>query len=140
MTDARYQLRYLPLFFDDVTNVTSYITNELSIPQAATDLINAIESAILKRLPNCESFEPYKSKKDRKYPYYRIYVKNYILCRNFVNTAIFSLSHLGRNVHFFLFFGEGGYHLRYCISIYLVDNLLDSHPYCQISKYLYHTR
>ena len=55
------------------------------------------------------------------------------------DTAIFSLSHLGRNVHFFLFFG-GGYHLRYCISIYLVDNLLDSHPYGQISKYLYHTR
>lgn len=79
MTDAKYQLRYLPLFFDDVTNVTSYITNELSNPQAATDLINAIESAILKRLPNCESFEPYKSKKDRKSPYYRIYVKNYIL-------------------------------------------------------------
>ena len=40
----------------------------------------------------------------------------------------------------FFFFGEGGYHLRYYISIYLVDNLLDSHPYCQISKYLYHTQ
>ena len=31
------------------------------------------------RLPDCESFEPYHSIKKRDYPYYRIYVKNYIV-------------------------------------------------------------
>ncbi len=79
MTNDQYQLRYLPLFFDDVSNVAAYISNELSNPKAAKDLIDDIESAILKRLPNCESFETYNSKKNRKYPYYRIYVKNYII-------------------------------------------------------------
>lgn len=74
-----YQLRYLPLFFDDVNGVTSYIKNDLQNPQAASDLIDIIEAAILERLPNCESFEPYKSRRERKYPYYRIYIKNYIV-------------------------------------------------------------
>lgn len=79
MINGNYQLRYLPLFFDDVNSVTSYIKNELSNPKAANDLIDAIETSILQRLPVCESFEPYHSKKDRKYTYYRIYVKNYIV-------------------------------------------------------------
>ena len=30
MIKDNYQLRYLPLFFDDVNNITSYIKNELS--------------------------------------------------------------------------------------------------------------
>ena len=79
MINANYRLRYLPLFFDDVNGVIWYIKNELSNPQAANDLIAAVEAAILQRLPICESFEPYHSKRDRTYPYYRIYVKNYIV-------------------------------------------------------------
>lgn len=79
MDNTGYTLRYLPLFFDDVNNVTSYITNDLSNPKAAHDLLDAIESAVLERLPVCESFEPYHSVKERKYPYYRIYVKNYVI-------------------------------------------------------------
>ena len=51
----------------------------LSNPKAANDLIDAVERAILERLPVCESFEPYQSKRERKYRYYRIYVKNYII-------------------------------------------------------------
>ena len=38
-----------------------------------------VEKAILKRQPFAEAFEPYRSMKERKYPYYRIYVKNYII-------------------------------------------------------------
>lgn len=79
MDNTGYTLKYLPLFFDDVNNVTSYITNDLSNPKAAHDLLDAIESAVLERLPVCESFEPYHSVKERKYPYYRIYVKNYVI-------------------------------------------------------------
>ena len=79
MNNENYQLRYLPLFFDDVNNITSYIRNNLSNPQAAKDLIDTIEKSILERQPICESFEPYHSKRNRKYPYYRIYVKNYIV-------------------------------------------------------------
>lgn len=74
-----YQLRYLPLFFDDVNNITSYIKTELCNPKAASDLIDDIEMAIIERLPICESFEPYHSRRERRYPYYRIYVKNYVV-------------------------------------------------------------
>ena len=47
--------------------------------QAANDLLTAVEEAILERLPLCESFEPYHSVRERKYPYYRIYVNNFVV-------------------------------------------------------------
>ena len=37
--NAKYQLIYLTLFFDDVINATSYIKNELSNSEAANDSI-----------------------------------------------------------------------------------------------------
>lgn len=55
------------------------LRNELSKEKAENDLIDAVENAILQRLPVCESFEPYHSKKERKYLYYKIYVKNYVV-------------------------------------------------------------
>ena len=48
-------------------------------PQAAIDLIDATDYAILERLPDAEAFEPYHSRKERRYPYYRVYVKNFIV-------------------------------------------------------------
>lgn len=74
-----YQLRYLPQFQKDLIHHTQYIANKLQNPQAATDLIDATANAILERLPDAEAFEPYHSRKERRYPYYRIYVKNYIV-------------------------------------------------------------
>lgn len=79
MNNEKYQLRYLPIFFEDVKEIVIYIKNELSNEKAANDLIDAVENAILQRLPVCESFEPYHSKKERKYLYYKIYVKNYVV-------------------------------------------------------------
>ena len=52
MINDNYQLRYLPLFFDDVNSVTSYIKNELLNPKAANDMIDAIEDAILEHEPS----------------------------------------------------------------------------------------
>ena len=78
MNNEKYQLRYLPIFLEDVKEIVLYIKNELSNEKAANDLIDAVENAILQRLPVCESFEPYHSKKERKYLYYKIYVKNYV--------------------------------------------------------------
>ena len=79
MVDGGYQLRYLPLFYQDMSNKVSYICDVLKNPQAANDLINAVERAILERCPVAESFEPYRSAKKRKELYYRIYVKNYVV-------------------------------------------------------------
>ena len=56
-----------------------YIRNELLNPEAADALIDELETAVLERLPICDSFETYHSKHNRKYPYYRIYVKNYVV-------------------------------------------------------------
>ena len=42
-------------------------------------MIDAVEKAILERLPVAESFEQYESMKERRYPYYRIYVKNFVV-------------------------------------------------------------
>ena len=42
-------------------------------------LVDEVEIAISERQPICESFEIYPSAKERTYPYYRIYVGNYII-------------------------------------------------------------
>ena len=75
--ENEYELRYLPLFYEDMYEKVTYIREKLLNPEAADDLIDSVEKAILDRLPNCESFEPYHSVKEREYPYYRIYVKNF---------------------------------------------------------------
>ena len=72
----KYMLRYLPLFYDDLEERVAYLSDVLLNQDAANDLIDAVEKSILERLPNAESFEKYYSIKERKYPYYRIYVKN----------------------------------------------------------------
>ena len=77
--DRGYELRYLPVFYDDLYKIVSYIREKLLNPNAADDLLDEVETAIMNRVPDCESFEPYNSPKYREYPYYRIYVKNYII-------------------------------------------------------------
>ena len=79
MQDEKYTLRYLPIFYDDLSETVDYITNRLHSKQAALALLNAVERAIFDRLPVAEAFERYPSMKERRYPYYRIYVKNFIV-------------------------------------------------------------
>ncbi len=75
MDEKHYKLRILPLFEDDL----DYISIRLRNPVAAENFVNAVESAIYKRLSCAEAFEPYHSARERKYPYYRISVKNYTI-------------------------------------------------------------
>ena len=75
----KYTLRYLPLFYNDLEEKIVYLSDVLLNSDAANDLIDAVEKAILDRLPDAESFEKYHSIKERKYPYYRIYVKEYTI-------------------------------------------------------------
>ena len=76
---AKVELRYLPIFRSDLIEAVNYIRYTLQNPKAANDLIDDVESAILKRSENPEAFEKYHSLKERKYPYYSIYVKNYVV-------------------------------------------------------------
>ena len=77
MDNVKYQLRYLPLFYEDMAEAVDYISNDLQNPTAALKLIDLTEQAILKRLGNPVSFQPIRSKKDRQHPYYRININNY---------------------------------------------------------------
>ena len=79
MGDKKYQLRYLPLFEQDLIQTVRYISNELQNPDAAEKLLDDIERAILKRLDNPLAFEPFQSIKRRALPYYRIYIRNYAI-------------------------------------------------------------
>lgn len=79
MEEKHYKLRFLPLFEEDLNEIVDYITFRLKNLIAAENFVNAVESAIMKRLPFSEAFEPYPSKRDRQYPYYRISVKNYMI-------------------------------------------------------------
>lgn len=79
MENKAYQLRYLPIFEQDLIDTVNYISNALKNETAALRLIDDIESAIIERLNNPVAFEPYRSARKRDYPYYRIYVKNYVI-------------------------------------------------------------
>lgn len=79
MAKVKYILQYLPTFYSDLEEHVMYISDVLKNVQAANELLNNVENAIFDRLPVAESFEPYHSRKKREYPYYRIYVKNYVI-------------------------------------------------------------
>ena len=79
MADVKYELRYLPLFYDDLEEHVMYIADVLGNLRVANNLLNEVEKAILGRLPKAEAYEQYHSIKYRDYPYYRIYVKNYVI-------------------------------------------------------------
>lgn len=72
-------IRYLPIFRDDLEDAVNYIRDVLQNNVAANDLVYSVKAAIEERSHNPEYFEQYHSKKDREYPYYRIYVKNYVI-------------------------------------------------------------
>lgn len=79
MDEKRYKLRFLPLFEDDLNGIVDYIALQLKNPIAAEKLVNEVQVAIQKRTTCAEAFEPFQSSRERRFPYYRIYVNNYIV-------------------------------------------------------------
>ena len=79
MDGKYYKLSILPLFEDDLNEIVDYISVRLQNPIAAEDFVDAVENAIQNRRSCAEAFEPYHSAKERRYPYYRIQVKNYTI-------------------------------------------------------------
>ena len=75
--DKPFIVRYLPLFEDDLAAARDYIAFDLQNPAAALRLVEDTEKAIQRRSLNPLGFKPYQSTKQRKFPYYRINVKNY---------------------------------------------------------------
>lgn len=87
MKSKTYKLRYLPLFYKDLDEKLSYISDVLKNPAAARKLLDSVEAAILERLNMPESYEEYNSTKERKYPYYRIYVDNFVIYYVVINES-----------------------------------------------------
>lgn len=56
MTNDKYILRYLPLFYKDLEEKIVYIAETLQNSKAAQELLDAVEKAILERVTNAESF------------------------------------------------------------------------------------
>ena len=79
MLGEEYTLESLPLFSDELAAAAHYIAHKLRNPQAAKDLLDRTEEAILNRLFAPASFEAVPSAKDREHPYYRIAVGNYLV-------------------------------------------------------------
>ncbi|HEM4925530.1 TPA: type II toxin-antitoxin system RelE/ParE family toxin [Streptococcus suis] len=77
MNHQVYKLSFLPLFEQDLIDITDYIANTLKNPSAAHRLVDDIELAILKRLESPLAFAPYQTSKLREHPYYRINVRNF---------------------------------------------------------------
>ena len=77
LENKEYQLRYTPSFDEDFTETVRYIAEVLQNPQAAEKLIDDTEKMIMERLKAPCAYQPFKSVRARKYPYYRINVHNY---------------------------------------------------------------
>ena len=77
--ERKYRLTVLPLFEEELNHIVDYITYVLHNRAAAHQLITDIETAIYSRLSCPESFAVYPSKKQRKYPYYKITVRNFYI-------------------------------------------------------------
>ena len=71
MPNSEYKLRYLPLFYEDLNEKVEYIAFEKLNPTAALKLVDAVEAAILERLPIAESFETYPSLFERNTSFFK---------------------------------------------------------------------
>ena len=76
---ARFELRYSPLFYEDLDKIIDYLLFELQNELAAKTLVSNAEVAIKKRLNNPTSAAPYRSVGIRPHPYRRILVGNYLI-------------------------------------------------------------
>jgi toxin ParE1/3/4 len=76
---ANFNLRYSPLFYNDLDEITNYLLHELKNELATQTLVNKVESAIQKRLTDPLSTTPYRSVNQRQHVYRRIIVGNYLI-------------------------------------------------------------
>jgi plasmid stabilization system protein ParE len=76
---ADFELRYSPLFYDDLGRITDYILLDLKNEIAAKTFIYDVETAIKKRLKDPLQTAIYPSMHRRQYEYRRILVGNYLI-------------------------------------------------------------
>lgn len=77
--NKKYEIKYLEVFYKDLSSIINYIKYELGNEDAARNLLDKIVQEISNRSYNPEAYEKYLSIRKRKDTYYRIYVKNYTI-------------------------------------------------------------
>ena len=77
--EKKYKIKYLPLFYNDLDQITDYIMYKLNNEIAANNFVNELENEINKRAYNPDDYEKYTSIRKRQHIYYKIYIKNYIV-------------------------------------------------------------
>ena len=75
----KYEIRYLPLASKDLYNIVSYIADELKAPKAAMDLIDALDTSILRLAQFPYSCRVYQYEKFLENEYIVLPVKNYLV-------------------------------------------------------------
>lgn len=93
MAKSNYKIRYLTSFSDELDEILYYITFILKNEKAAERLLDNVINAIEKRKENPEGYEKYKSKKNFKYDWYRIYVGNFTIFYT-VRDNVMEITHL----------------------------------------------
>ncbi len=95
-----YRLSFLPQFSEDLNRIAEYISNNLMNPIAADELVETVLDKIEERRKNSpESYEPHQSKKQRQYPYYRIYVGDYVVFYVVIHTDSEPIMEVRRLLH-----------------------------------------
>ena len=74
-----FRVVYLPSFKEELNERITYIAEREQDIDRALDVMDAVREEIEKRSYCADAFEPIISRKDRVHPYYRIYVKGYIV-------------------------------------------------------------
>ena len=74
---VRVKLTFLPMFYEDMSEIIDYIALILKNPDAADRIVDEVFEAIDKRLPIADRFEKYESTHEFHYDYYKINVKNF---------------------------------------------------------------
>jgi len=76
---ANFELRYSPLFYDDLDRITNYILLDLKNETATKTFIQDVGRAINKHLENPLHAAIYPSMRRREHEYRRILVGNYLI-------------------------------------------------------------
>lgn len=77
MENNEYEIKYSSTFINQFNNILKYFMYKLKNKIVAENFYNEVIREIEIRSENPENYEKYIGTRKRKYPYYRIYVKNY---------------------------------------------------------------
>ena len=79
MVKHKYVIKYTSTYVKQFNNILKYFVYKLQNKIAAENFYKDVIEEIEKRSYNPENYEQYIGNIKRKYPYYKIYVKNYVI-------------------------------------------------------------